>query len=66
MKLNENNAHNIFGSPDDMKLRSSMTLFSMMPDTHPVFNKVLEKFFDGEKDERTLSILDSQVRDKNM
>ena len=43
-------AHEIFGSPDDMKLKSSMTLFATIPETDQVFGKVLEKFFHGEKD----------------
>lgn len=53
-------AHRIFGSPDDLKLRSCMTLFdSVQPGT--VFQKVIDKFFNGEKDNRTLSILKSNA-----
>ena len=51
------NAHKIFGSPDDMKLHSSMTLFSSLPNADPVFAKVLDQFFEGKKDERTLQII---------
>ena len=54
---NNKTAHDIFGSPDDMKLRSSMTLFSLLPDANPVFQQVLDKYFDGEKDPRTLELL---------
>lgn len=51
--------HIIFGSPDDMKLRSCMTLFDVVePDS--IFAKVLEKFFQGKKDNRTLTILKEQ------
>src|SRR6185312_1176457 len=50
-------AHKIFGSPDDMKLQSSMTLFSSLAGTNTVFQKVLDKFFDGKKDEKTLRII---------
>lgn len=57
LNLETNDAHKIFGSPDDLKLRSSMTLFSSLPNTNPVFQKVLEKFFDGKKDTMTLEIL---------
>ena len=39
----------IMGSPDDKKLRSSMTLFAIVSED-PVFQKVLDKFFDGKKD----------------
>lgn len=52
-----NNAAEIFGSPDDMKLRSSMTLFAVIEGTDPVFNQVLDKFFKGMKDDRTLQLL---------
>ena len=47
LKLKTNDAHQIFGSPDDLKLKSSMTLFSSLPDTDPVFQLVLEKYFKG-------------------
>jgi uncharacterized protein (DUF1810 family) len=50
-------ANQIFGSPDDMKLKSSMTLFGALNDTHPVFQKVLDKYFTGENDFRTLELL---------
>ena len=40
-----------------MKLRSSMTLFVEAAPDEIVFQKVIDKFFDGEKDERTVSIL---------
>lgn len=50
-------ARKIFGSPDDVKLCSSMTLFAAVPNADPVFERVLHQFFGGRKDERTLSIL---------
>ena len=50
-------AHKIFGSPDDLKLHSSMTLFSEVPDADPVFKKVLDKFFESRKDTKTLKML---------
>ncbi len=53
----KNNATEIFEHPDDMKLRSSMTLFSSLFNADPVFNQVLEKYFDGRKDEETLKIM---------
>ena len=58
--LKSDNAHSIFGSPDDVKLRSSMTLFSLVPGADPIFQKVLDKFFDGKKDEKTLAIASQQ------
>jgi len=55
--LKTNDAHQVFGSPDDLKLRSSMTLFSSLPDADPVFQLVLEKYFKGVKDIKTLHII---------
>jgi uncharacterized protein (DUF1810 family) len=60
LKLPGNNATSIFGSLDDMKLQSSMTLFSSLPDADPVFQKVLEKFFKAAKDQKTLRIIGKQ------
>jgi uncharacterized protein (DUF1810 family) len=57
LALDSNNANRIFGSPDDLKLKSCMTLFSSLDDTDPVFQKVLDKFFNGVKDSKTLSII---------
>lgn len=47
----------IFGYPDDMKLRSSMTLFAAATDDGAEFVTVLEKYFGGERDGRTLELL---------
>jgi uncharacterized protein (DUF1810 family) len=55
-----NDAHAVFGSPDDIKLKSSMTLFASLPNTDPVFQSVLEKFFDGRKDDKTLKIISEE------
>jgi uncharacterized protein (DUF1810 family) len=57
LSLETNDAHKIFGSPDNMKLRSCMTLFALVPGADNVFEQVLDKFFDGRKDERTLQLL---------
>ena len=57
LKLTSNDAHSIFGSPDDLKLKSSLTLFSSVPNTNPVFQLLLEKFFHGTKDDKTLQII---------
>ncbi|HTE28276.1 DUF1810 domain-containing protein [Flavitalea sp.] len=57
LKLKSNNARMIFGIPDDMKLRSSMSLFASIPATDPVFQLVLDKFFDGQTDPQTMRIL---------
>ncbi len=47
----------IFGSPDDMKLRSSMTLFAAVPGSSTVFEQVIAKYFGGRADVRTLELL---------
>ncbi|WP_256009739.1 DUF1810 domain-containing protein [Desertivirga xinjiangensis] len=57
LQLPGNDATYIMGSPDDMKLRSSMTLFAMVPGADPVFEAVLEKFFEGKKDDATLRLI---------
>jgi len=59
LALDTDDAQHIFGSPDCLKLRSSMTLFDAVPATFPVFAQVLDKFYTGERDERTLQILQS-------
>ena len=50
-------AHDIFGSPDDMKFRSSMTLFSLADPDEQAFGAALERYFQGGKDRRTLDLL---------
>ena len=55
--LESNDSTVIMGYPDDLKLRSCMTLFAEADPNEEVFQKVLDKFFNGEKDERTLEIL---------
>lgn len=50
-------ANQILGFPDDLKLKSSMTLFASLPNADPVFRQVLERYFRGERDERTLQLL---------
>ena len=57
LELKTNDAHKIFGSPDDLKLKSSITLFSEMPGSNPIFQSVLDKFFNGKKDNKTLQII---------
>ncbi|OUJ74008.1 DUF1810 domain-containing protein [Hymenobacter crusticola] len=57
LKQPGNDAYRIFGSPDDMKLKSSMTLFAALPSTNPVFQQVLDKFYGGAKDDKTLRLL---------
>lgn len=57
LQLEGKTAADIFGSPDDMKLRSCMTLFASVENSHPVFDKVLAKYFNCVPDEHTLKLL---------
>ena len=55
-----NDASYVMGYPDDLKLCSSMTLFIEADPEEKLFQQVLDKFFNGRKDSRTLDILKSQ------
>ena len=57
LSLGTNNATEVFGKPDDRKLKSSMTLFSLVEGADNVFQDVLNKYYDGKRDYRTLKIL---------
>jgi uncharacterized protein (DUF1810 family) len=56
LALPDKSAHDIFGSPDDMKFRSSMTLFDAV-DGGNLYRQALARFFDGKPDPATLAIL---------
>jgi uncharacterized protein (DUF1810 family) len=53
----EKSANAIFGSPDDLKFRSSMTLFERAARDGALFGRALEAFYGGERDEETLKRL---------
>lgn len=57
LKLENRNAREIFGSMDDKKLKSSMTLFSQVEGANSVFQKILDKFFVGSQDQKTMQLL---------
>lgn len=58
LKLETNQPVLVFGWIDSMKLRSSMTLFDYVSDEDDdVFQKVIDKYYDGRKDEATLNII---------
>ena len=50
-------AHDIFGDPDDMKLRSCATLFTQVSPPGSVFHRLLDKYFQGKSDGDTLRLL---------
>jgi uncharacterized protein (DUF1810 family) len=53
-------ASDIFGHPDDWKLQSSMTLFELVSGPDSVFARVLEKYYAGKRDTKTLQIVGKQ------
>lgn len=57
LQLSSNDPTYVMGYPDDLKLRSSMTLFAEAEPECEVFQKVLDKYYGGRKDFRTLEIL---------
>ncbi len=59
LQLNNKDANIIFGFPDNLKLKSSMTLFEAATPEYAVFKDVLEQYFHGERDEKTLNIIGS-------
>jgi uncharacterized protein (DUF1810 family) len=54
----------ILGYPDDLKLKSSMTLFASIAGPDSVFVRVLDKYFQGERDGRTLQLLEPMKGNK--
>ena len=68
LELNDVDIHEVMGI-DDVKLKSSMTLFKKVEETYNIdcgniFQKVLDKFFNGEEDNRTIIILEKQKLEK--
>ena len=57
LEIDGRSALEILGSPDDLKLKSSMTLFSQVAGPGSVFEQVLVKYFAGQSDAKTLEIL---------
>jgi uncharacterized protein (DUF1810 family) len=57
LALENTTATQVFGSPDDMKLQSCMTLFAAVKNSDNVFQQILNKFFKGKPDSQTLIIL---------
>ena len=57
LKLNDD-IDNIFGYPDNLKLKSSMTLFEHVFPKETVFKKIIDKFYNGERDKITLKYVE--------
>lgn len=60
LNLQTSDAEEVFGWIDSMKLKSSMTLFALADSENPVFKQVLDKFYNGEFDEKTIEIVNGQ------
>ena len=58
LELSTDNAESVFGYLDAMKVRSSMTLFKHADEGCEIWNAVLEKYFGGQEDWRTLSLIE--------
>ena len=57
LALDTNDAYAVFGWPDELKLRSCMTLFACAAVDQPVFQQVLDKYYGSRPDEQTLRLL---------
>ncbi len=55
--IKDRSATQILGSPDDLKLRSSLTLFAAIENEGSIFHRLIAKYFSGKADERTIEIL---------
>ena len=60
LELEVNDPRQVMGHPDDLKLRSSMTLFAEVTPEYDIFQKVLNKYYGGEQDQRTIEILNRE------
>lgn len=57
LTVGDKTVHEVFGSPDDFKFRSCLTLFAQVAPDEPVFSQALKRFFGGQPDEMTLNLL---------
>ena len=57
LDLRESDPEKVMGDPDHLKLCSSMTLFMLAEPECPLFGRVLDKYFGGKQDRRTLELL---------
>ena len=58
--IQNRSASQIFGCPDDMKFRSSLTLFASVSEEKSIFHELIAKYYAGKPDERTIEILKAQ------
>lgn len=63
LAIEESSSLDIFGHSDDLKLKSSMTLFACIANSRPVFARVLDKYFNCDRDVKTLQLFE-KIREK--
>ena len=61
LSLKDASMDEVMGFPDDLKLLSSMTLFETLPDSSSIFTKIIEIYFDNERDKNSLEIIQSKL-----
>jgi uncharacterized protein (DUF1810 family) len=59
LSLQDCSMDEVMGFPDDLKLLSAMTLFEALSDSNSIFTKMIEFYFDDERDETSLEIIKS-------
>ena len=57
LSIKNRSVYEIFGSPDDMKLRSSATLFANVSPDNSEFHQIIDKYFNGQQDPKTMELL---------
>ena len=57
LAIDNRSAHDIFGSPDDLKLKSSATLFAHVSPPGSIFEQILDRYYSSERDPRTLALI---------
>ena len=57
LSLKDASMDEVMGFPDDLKLLSSMTLFESIADTNSIFTKIIEFYYDDERDSSSLEII---------
>jgi uncharacterized protein (DUF1810 family) len=62
LRIEGQSANDIFGSPDDLKFRSCLSLFAQAAPGPSIFDETLRKYFDGVPDSRTLQLLGAHRR----
>jgi len=62
LKIRDRSAREVLGSPDDLKLRSSATIFALVSPPGSVFDRVLARYFEGERDPETVRLIQRDSR----